>query len=80
MLAWGLLAGVPLAPSTNAVRACWEAIDEAWIQQQLTMPESPIPDGLDGTRLERKLHTSLAELTEADVVGCFQETLEGKTP
>lgn len=36
--------------------------------------------GLDGTRLERKLHTSLAELTEADVVGCFQETLEGKTP
>jgi len=35
--------------------------------------------GSDGTRLERKLHTSLAEHTEADVVACFQATLEGKT-
>lgn len=34
VLAWGLLAGVPLAPGTDAVRACWEAIDEAWIEQQ----------------------------------------------
>jgi len=36
--------------------------------------------GADGTRLERKLHTSLAELTEADVVACFPANLEGNTP
>jgi len=34
VLAWGLLAGVPLAPSTDAIRACWEVIDEEWIEQQ----------------------------------------------
>lgn len=34
VLAWGLLAGVPLAPSTDAIRACWEVIDEEWIEEQ----------------------------------------------
>jgi len=31
VLAWGLAAGTPLAPNTDAVRALWEDIDADWI-------------------------------------------------
>lgn len=62
VLAWGLAAGTPLAPSTDAVRALWERIDAEWLDanvggdyylywlNEADANNDNVPDGLSAFR------------------------------